>query len=231
MRSRYGSNIAFVDLMMNAMLGVTALFIITFLLIRDDQEVSPLEEPPIEIMVTLTWPGEVDADVDLWVQFSPQESDVVGFRSPKNQGIYLDIDDLGRKGDIYKGKHKSETIEINQEIINFRRIPSDEIVVNAMHYFAKEADTPVDCTVQVIKLNPFSVIYEGTKTLYRRGEETTFVRFKINDEGEAYDLNYLPKTIVYAKSPYSSSNSWDTIDRNDPAIYNQGTTTPPFGGL
>lgn len=213
MRSRYGSNIAFVDLMMNAMLGVTALFIITFLLIKQEDEVSPLEEPPVEILVTMTWPTEgavANSDLDLWVAWGNDDSNAVGFRSPTREGINLERDDLGNRSDTYlrKGASQKEVIPINQETISFRRIPEDEIVINAMYYFSQEKHTPVPCTIRVIKLNPFTVIYEGTKTLQGRGDEATFVRFSVNDDGEVHNINYLPKSIVYAQSPFSNANSW-----------------------
>jgi len=230
MRSRYGSNIAFVDLMMNAMLGVTALFIVTFLLIKQEDEISPVEEPPVEMMVILTWPGDVDVDADLWVQFSDRDDDVVGFRSPRREGIYLDIDDLGSRGDSYQGKQKREVAEINQEIINFRRIPDGEIVINAMHYFSRDRETAVPCTVQVIKLNPFVVIYEGIETLYRRGDERTFVRFKINNEGEVYDLNHIQKSIVYAKPADTTYSVWGSSTGSGPATPPTPNNNPWSGG-
>jgi len=230
MRERYSSNLAFLDVFMNITLGVTSLFIIAFLLIKDADFESPLEEPPVELMVILTWPGEIDVDVDLWAQVGANDDDVIGFRSPKRQGIYLDIDDLGSRGDEYQGKQSREVAEINQEIINFRRIPDGEIVINAMHYFSRDRETAVPCTVHVIKLNPFIVIYEGIETLYRRGDERTFVRFKINNEGEVYDLNHIQKSIVYAKPADTTYSVWGSSTGSGPSTPPTPNNNPWSGG-
>ena len=223
MRSRYGANVAFLDAILNSLMGISALFIISFLLINEDKKATDLPEPPVQIMAILNWPAEGapgKADIDLWVQWSQRDGDVVGFRSPSKDGIALELDDLGSRSDKYilRGSSETETIPINREVINFRRIPEDEVIVNAMFYYAQDKYLEVPATVQVYKLNPFTVIYEGTHTLRGRGDEHTFVRFKMNQEGIIDDLNFRQKTIVYAKHPTASTNdNWPTGEDHNPA--------------
>lgn len=205
MRSRYGSNVAFLDMTLNTLLGISALFVIAFLLIKKQDEESPVPEPPLRIMVTLEWPVEgapADSDIDLWTQFSAKDSDAVGFRSPIREGVALERDDLGSRSDriLKKGKFKSDVIPINREVINFRRVPEDEITVNAMYYFSQDPNVHVPVKVQVYALNPFSMIYEGEYTLTKRGQEHTFVRFRMNEDGDVTEMNYRQKSIVYANS-------------------------------
>ena len=223
MRSKYGTNVAFLDAILNSLMGISALFIISFLLINEDKKETDLPEPPVQIMAILNWPAEGSpgrADIDLWVQWSERDGDVVGFRSPSKEGIALELDDLGSRTDKYvrKGSSEQETIPINREVINFRRIPEDEITVNAMFYYAQDKHLSVPTTVQVYKLNPFSVIYEGTHILNGRGDEHTFVRFKMDQDGLVEDLNFRQKTIVYAKHPMSSTTGdWPTGEDHNPA--------------
>lgn len=220
MRSRYGTNVAFLDMTLNTLLAISALFVIAFLLIKEeDKKITDLPEPPVQIMVTLEWPIEGAAskvDMDLWIQEGTADENAVGFRSPVREGIALERDDLGnRGGDVYntivKGKTVQDTIPINREVINFRRLPEDEITVNAMYYFSQKKDVAVPCKVQVYKLNPFQVIYEGEYTLKSRGDEYTFVRFKMTEDGKVKDLHHRQKSIVYARpaTPVYSS------DRNE----------------
>ena len=215
MRSRYGTNVAFLDFTLNTLMGISALFIIAFLLIREDNKRSDLPQPPVQIMVTLEWPIEgaaSNSDVDLWIQEGTADEHAVGFRSPVRDGIALERDDLGNRNDTYnmivKGKTVKEVIPINREVINFRRIPQDEITVNAMYYYSQDKHVAVPCKVQVYSLNPFQVIYEGEYTLKSRGDEHTFVRFKMTEDGKVKDLHHRQKSIVYARpaTPVYSSD-------------------------
>ena len=234
MRSRYGSNTAFLDMTLNVMMGISALFIISFLLIRQDNKKVDLPEPPVQMLVTMTWPTEGAAsatDLDLWISWGNNQDQAVGFRSPVREGIALERDDLGnRGGDAYisKGKNKKEVIPINQEVIAMRHIPQDEITINAMYYFNKDKSVPTPCTVQVVKLNPYVVIYEGVHTLTQRGDEHTFIRFTMNDEGELIDKNFRQKSIVYARPADTTYNTWP---EGSGAGIGNPAPRDPYGGL
>jgi len=184
----------------------------------------------LRIMVTLEWPVEgaaADADMDLWIQEGLKDSQAVGFRSPIRQGIALERDDLGSRSDriLKKGKFKSDVIPINREVINFRRVPDDEVTVNAMYYFSQDPNVHVPVKVQVYALNPFGMIYEGEHTLTKRGEEHTFVRFTMTEEGEVTDMHYRPKSIVYAASGPVTNNWGD--ENTYPHYDNPSVPTQP----
>ena len=232
MRYRYGSNTAFLDMTLNSLMGISTLFIMSFLLINPAEKESPVPEPPLRIMVTLEWPVEgapANSDIDLWILEGDEDSAAVGFRSPVRQGIALERDDLGSRSDriLKKGKFVNEIIPINREVINFRRVPEEEITVNAMYYFSQDASTHVPVKVQVYALNPFSMIYEGEHTLTRRGEEHTFVRFTMTDEGDVSDMNYRQKSIVYARqSPVA--NDWGDENTYPQAPSPAPSTNSPY---
>ena len=233
MRSRYGTNVAFLDAILNSLMGISALFIISFLLIREDNKRTDTPEPPVQMLVTMTWPTEGAAsntDLDLWLAWGDSQDQAVGFRSPVREGMALERDDLGDRSDfvLSKGKKKMEVIPINQEVIAMRHIPQDEITINAMYYFNKDKAVPTPCTVQVVKLNPYVVIYEGVHTLTQRGDEHTFIRFTMNEEGELIDKHFRQKSIVYARPADTSYNTW-------PAGSGAGIGNPaprdPYGGM
>ena len=56
---------------LNSLMGISAMFVMAFLLIREHDGKITIEEPPLRIMVTMEWPVEgaaSDADIDAWVQ-------------------------------------------------------------------------------------------------------------------------------------------------------------------
>ena len=75
-RYQYTSNLAFIDLLFNLILGFVFLFTVSFLLINDPTE--DLESPQkAEYMAILQWDGDRDIDMDLWME-GPEG--LVGFR-------------------------------------------------------------------------------------------------------------------------------------------------------
>ena len=105
MNARYNSNLAFVDLLFNLILGFAFLFIVAFFLINDPTEDKDVEAK-VEYMIIMDWDGNRDIDMDLWVQ-SP--SGLVGFRSPNIGYVNLDRDDLGHRNDSIINKAVSYT--------------------------------------------------------------------------------------------------------------------------
>lgn len=200
--SRYSNNLAFVDLLFNFIIGLTFLFIVSFLLINDPKR-EDNTEPMAEYMVILSWDAESDVDVDLWIH---GPSGVVGFQTPVSGYMYLDKDDLGHRNDYVWVDGKREVLKLNREIVNIRGFHSGEYVVNIHYYGGPEAYKEVPANVEVIKLNPFSVVYESSPTLIKRGQEETIVRFTMDGEGNYSNINKLKKTIVYR-----NKNSGDSV--------------------
>lgn len=197
----YSSNLAFIDLLFNLILGITFLFIVAFILINDPEEKEAID-PKAEYMIVLTWDNEADIDIDLWVD-SP--SGIVGFRSPQQGHVHLDKDDLGHRNDyIYSQNKEPEIVYINREVVTVRGIQAGEYTINAFYYFAKQNYTQVTVNVEVIKLNPFAIVYEGSKKMDTRGQEETMVRFSMKEDGSFYGVNNLPKEIVRSQKTSNS---------------------------
>ena len=195
MTSKYNSNLAFVDLLFNLMLGFAFLFTVAFLLINDPTE-EEVVEAKAEYMVVMSWDGDKDVDMDLWVQ-SPEG--LVGFRDPNIGFVNLDRDDLVHRSDKIKaGSDEERIVFINREIINIRGFQSGEYIVNGHLFFDHEpkGKEQVDVEVEVIKLNPFEEIYTGKKRFTYRGQEQTFVRFTMMPNGRYMNVHELPKNLV-----------------------------------
>jgi hypothetical protein len=85
---------------------------------------------------------------------------------------------------------------LNQEVVTLRGIAPGEYTVN-LHYYESKNGEPVPINVSVVKVNPRAVVvYYGTVTLNRKGDEATAVRFAIDSRGNVTHVNTLPKSLV-----------------------------------
>ena len=189
----FNSNLAFVDLLFNLILGFVFLFIISFILINDPEKKESIEQKA-EYMIILSWDDDLNNDIDLWVQ---GPSGTVGFRNPQQGNMFLDKDDLGHRNDVIVNGGVEKIIYINREVTSIRGFQKGEYIVNAFYYHnGDKANVLNKVSVELVKVNPFKVIYQGTKDFVEEGQEETFVRFTMDEDGDYRDVNYLPKNIV-----------------------------------
>lgn len=192
MNKNLNSNLAFVDLLFNLILGFAFLFIVSFILINDPTKKAGVEQKA-EYMIILSWDDQLDVDMDLWVE---GPSGIVGFRSPQRGFMNLDRDDLGHKTDSVTTQNQESIVYINREVVNIRGFQKGEYIVNAHYYYTKSRSMPVDVSIEVVKLNPYDPIYQGSKRFTYKGQEETFMRFTMNSDGTFQEINHLPKNIV-----------------------------------
>ena len=112
--------------------------------------------------------------------------------------MYLDKDDLGHTNDIVKSVNgKIMKVNINREVISIRGIIPGEYVVNA-HLYSKrkksEVDTPIKITM--LRLNPYKLLWEETRSLTYQGQETTVRRFTLNQEGDMTKTSTVEKLFI-----------------------------------
>jgi len=70
-KSKYHSNVSFLDLLFNLVVGFVMLFIIAFILIRPIAENKQIEQKA-EYIINVTWPQSFADDVDTWLM-DPEE--------------------------------------------------------------------------------------------------------------------------------------------------------------
>ena len=212
MDRRYVSNLAFIDLLFNLILGFVMLFLISFLLINNPAKTSEIEYKA-EIMIVMSWQDDHEGDIDLWVE-TPNGK--VSYINTVAGHVHLDKDDLGVRNDYYVMPNgQMEKIFLNREIVTLRALQPGDYVVNAHYYSSPSIGSesygtgiPADVNIEVIRLNPFQVIFTDSKTLQARGQEETFVRFTLDKDGAAVKINRLPKRLVQAPvGPTTSQGS------------------------
>jgi len=198
----YGSQVAFIDLLFNTLVGFVFLFILAFILINPIAKKSNVEVVA-EFIVKISWPTNSPDDIDLWMR--DPLGNYVGFRSKDAGLMTLERDDLGIANDtVYDPNGKRITVNVNQETITIRGIVPGEYILN-VHYYADKPiiqdlghqDYPeIPVKVQIEKINPYNIVFAKEVKLNRRGQEVTVTRFTVTEEGKVENFTDLPYGIV-----------------------------------
>jgi len=209
----YGSQVAFIDLLFNTLVGFVFLFVMAFILINPVAKKSNVEVVA-EFIVKINWPSDSPSDVDLWMR--DPLGNYVGFKSKDVGLMSLSRDDLGTSNDtVYGPKGEIITVFRNEEMVTIRGIVPGEYIVN-VHWYNKKIAVeqmgeknyvPLPIQVQVEKINPYNVVYAREVNLDRKGVETTVVRFTVNEDGSVSNFNTLNYGIV-GKLVDANSGAW-----------------------
>jgi len=200
-KSDRGTNTTiFLDLLFNFLLGFVMLFIILMAIIKVDSA-KPAVEDKNEFIITMNWTSGTDHDLDLWV-LGPT-GDMVGFAKREGQGLFLQRDDLGMINDQVTVVNGERVVsELNEEIINIRKIIPGRYVVN-VHFYRGASGATETAQFKLIKINPFgevtTVKLEG---LTPRGEVTALV-FEVLPTGEVVVLPTTPIPFVLANAAFA----------------------------
>jgi hypothetical protein len=218
---KYHSNVSFLDLLFNLVVGFVMLFIIAFILIRPITENKQIEQKA-EYIITVTWPEEYYDDVDVWLR-NPNE-EVVSFKQTEIGLMHLDRDDLGKANDTEWVNGVGEVVyPYNREIVTVRGYIPGEYILN-IHLYKQIAYTtgvkPVPVTVSVEKINPrVTPILKEEFVLTTAWEEQTVLRFTLNRDGEiesiSRDFFPLVKTEIERHNPMPMQ----PLSNSDPNAY------------
>ena len=183
----------FTDLLFNALLGFTFLFLVAIMFMNPEAK-SGIIDPKAEYILTVTWADNNPDDIDVWVE--DPEGQVIWFRNPAAGLLHLDRDDRGLINDTITINGEEVLNPLNQEVVTIRGVVRGEYVVN-LHYYATETNKADDVEVRLVKVNPaLEVVYYNTVTLNEVGEEKTVLRFTIGADGKVSHINFLPKKLV-----------------------------------
>ncbi|RME33726.1 MAG: hypothetical protein D6786_06915 [Gammaproteobacteria bacterium] len=183
----------FTDLLFNALLGFTFLFLVAIMFMNPVAK-KGIIDPKAEYIITVTWPDNDPNDIDTWVE--DPNGNVVYFRNQEAGLVHLDRDDRGNANDTIEIEGKKVQNPLNQEVVTIRGVVPGEYVVN-LHYYASDNGQPVKVNVRVAKVNPaLEVVFYDTYLMEKQGQEKTAVRFRIGGDGRITDINRLPKSLV-----------------------------------
>jgi len=178
--NKYSSSTSFIDLLFNLLLVFVSLFVLSFILINPQSEQNKID-PNAAFLITISWPGSLNDDVDLWVE--DPRGNLVFFNRKEAGLMYLDRDDLGREREVITNDDGAViSVEKNQETVIVRGSMSGEYTIN-IYMYSKIGDGPVPVMVQVLKINPFAVIHEETIILKEDSEEKTVIKYSLDKDG------------------------------------------------
>ena len=183
----------FTDLLFNALLTFTFLFLISLLLINPPAK-SGIINPKAEFLITISWADGNANDIDTWVQ-GPQGAKV-WYKQAQNGLMHLDRDDRGLTNDTQQVDGKDIVNPLNQEVVTIRGRPPGEFIVN-VHYYKSMDQLEVPVTVYLAEVNPtLNVLHYATLDLKKEGEEKTAVRFTLNSQGKVENINTLQTSLI-----------------------------------
>jgi hypothetical protein len=177
------------------LLAFTALFVLAFAMINQNKDISKSSvEVKAEFIVTMSWPDDMDNDIDLYIE--DPNGNLVFFRSRESGLMHLDRDDLGFKNDIVETPQGIVKYPYNREIVTFRGFHTGEYCINA-HAYKMNDKRPCPVTIQIDKINPsMKTLMINQITLDSQGEEKTIIRFKLNKDGQIESSNTIQKKMI-----------------------------------
>ena len=183
----------FIDVLFCCLLMLVA---ILFLLKTEEQK-TKTRPPNVLYEVILTWDGESEDDLDIYVQAA--SGHVVSFNNREGgQGslISLDHDALGkRQNNSLTVGVAGKVVTFNEEIVSFRGVVEGENIVT-IHVYSKRDEEPTKATIKLIKIKPFKEVIIKEKVFESTGQEKTAFRFTTDKNGVIIDISELPANLV-----------------------------------
>ena len=128
---KFSTNLAFVDLLFNLLVGFTSLLLLAFLYINPIADEGKID-PVTKLLVIMTWPDESSADIDVWMR-GPDGS-VCSYVAKDKGYMILERDDLGMTNDAIKVDDKIIYIKRNIESLSVTQLLKGEYVLNIHNY-------------------------------------------------------------------------------------------------
>ena len=203
MKRNYHTSLSILDLLFNTVLCFAALFALSFILINPSKEDKNVEVKA-EFIITVTWPNDLNNDVDTYVE-DPQGR-LVAFMRREEGLMHLDRDDVGKFNDILSTPFGDVEYDENREVVTLRGTVEGEYVVNVHMYMQRSEQQPTPVRIQLDKINPFQIVTVKDVVLDITGSEKTAFRFTVNRDGEVSEINHLPKTLTKEAAPPLSVN-------------------------
>lgn len=183
----------FTDLLFNALLGFTFLFLIAIMLVNPINKTGVID-PKAEFIITASWPDDRADDIDIWVE--DPHGEIVSYLQRDAGWMHLDRDDRGEINDIVEIDGRKVVYPINEEIVTLRGTISGQYVVNVYYYRSVRGDS-VPVTVKVERVNPeFKLAFVDQVVLERQNEEKTVVRFTVTSDRDIKDIRRTPKILT-----------------------------------
>ena len=207
-KSKYGSSVAFTDLLFNIVVGLAFLFLLAFILMNPIAKDKDIEEKS-DFIIILTWDDESGDDIDLWLR--DPLGNILSFKNREDALMHLDRDDLGLSNDkVELPDGNYEYVYRNKEVASLRGVHEGEYLVNVHVYNKKPGKDhsmkPSTIRVELIKLNPYDEVTQATFTATKRGQEFTAFHFTLDEDGEVIGMRDEREVLIGAGAVGPSIN-------------------------
>tara|TARA_Y100000310_G_scaffold345553_1_gene466431 strand:- start:167 stop:712 length:546 start_codon:yes stop_codon:yes gene_type:complete len=166
-------------------------------LLKTEEEKTKMRPPNVLYEVILTWDGESEDDLDLYVQSA--SGHIASFNNREGgQGslISLDHDALGRQRNNSLAVGVAGTVvAFNEEKVSFRGVTEGENIVT-VHVYSKKDEGPTKATIKLIKIKPFKELAVKEREFSTTGDEKIAFRFKTDDMANVIEINELSANLV-----------------------------------
>ena len=183
----------FIDVLFCCLLMLVAILF----LLKTEEEKTKSRPPNVLYEVVLTWDGESNDDLDLYVQAA--SGHVVSFNNREGgQGslISLDHDALGKsRNNTLQDENAGKITNFNEEIVSFRGVTEGENIVT-VHVYSKNDEEPIKATIKLIKIKPFKEVVTKEREFDTFGDEKIAFRFKTDKNGNIIEVNELHASLV-----------------------------------
>ncbi len=185
-----GTSTVFRDVIFLALAGFVAMVLLLLPHLNPPATADEGTPAPGNVIVEISWPDQIDADIDLWVE-APGDI-AVGYSNKGGLIFNLLRDDLGGQADV---------TQINYEVSYSRGVPAGEYTVNVHLYRDMSGQLPLPVNVWVsVKSSPKVAAKRILTTklhLQHQGQELTAFRFSLDDNGQLVSgsVHDLPKPL------------------------------------
>jgi len=189
---RFFSFRPFIDVLFCCLLMLVAILF----LLKTEEEKTKVRPPNVIYEVVLTWGGESNDDLDLYVQAASGHT--VSFNNREGgQGslISLDHDALGKARNNTLSNEDGVVVNYNEEVVSFRGVTKGENIVT-VHVYSKRDEVPTTATIKLIKIKPFREMLIEERIFEVTGEEKTAFRFTTDENGAIIGVSKLPAQLV-----------------------------------
>jgi hypothetical protein len=166
-------------------------------LLKAEEEETKMRPPNTLYEVILTWDGNSEDDLDLYVQAA--SGHIVSFNNREGgEGslISLNHDALGKSRNNSLAKDaEGKVVGFNEEIVAFRGATEGDNIVN-VHVYSKKDETSTQATITLIKIKPYKEIVLKKRIFNATGDEKTAFRFRTDKNGEVVEVNELPANLL-----------------------------------
>jgi hypothetical protein len=160
------------DMLMNMLLGLTALVVLVLAQINPPADAAKTVPPPGNLAISIAWPAG-NTDVDLWVT-GPRQDKATGYSNSAGPLFALLRDDLGLVNDASP---------INAENAFARQTPPGEYIVNLHGFRLLQGPVTVHVEIALGKTDDTMHTLLVADVVVKPMQEITVIRFTLDGSG------------------------------------------------